>query len=206
MIAIAIKLNSSGSVFYLQERVGKNRNLFKLFKFRSMGIDADKGNAITVGAKDSRITRVGYYLRKFKMDELPQLINVLKGDMSLVGPRPELKKFVDLYTDQQREVISVRPGITDLASIEFRNENEMLEGKADPIDFYIREIMPLKLELNRQYIQNQSLLLDMKIIFITLFSIFKKRASLETSVYPFQPEKGKDKANKKKFLEMPKNK
>ncbi|HOX83593.1 MAG TPA: sugar transferase [Chryseolinea sp.] len=174
VIAWIVKIDSKGPAFYLQQRVGRGAKLFNLFKFRTMHVEADKLTAITVGKRDPRITTIGYYLRKYKMDELPQLINVVRGDMSLVGPRPELKKFVDLYSDQQREVISVRPGITDLASIEFRNENEMLEGKADPIEFYIREIMPVKLELNRQYIQNQSLFLDMKIIFTTLFSIFKK--------------------------------
>jgi lipopolysaccharide/colanic/teichoic acid biosynthesis glycosyltransferase len=138
-----------------------------------MQIGADKGNAITVGARDSRITTVGYYLRKFKIDELPQLINVFIGDMSLVGPRPEVKKFVDIYSAEQLKVLTVRPGLTDLASIEYRNENELLEGKADPIDFYIREIMPKKLQLNLQYIVSQSMLLDFKIIFKTIFFVFK---------------------------------
>ncbi len=173
VIAVLIKLNSQGPVFYLQERIGKDRRPFKLFKFRSMRTDADKGNAITVGARDSRITSIGYYLRKFKLDELPQLINVLKGDMSLVGPRPEVKKFVDLYSEDQLKVLSVRPGLTDIASIEYRNENELLEGKADPIDFYIQEIMPKKLHLNLQYIASQSIFLDFKIIFKTIFSVFK---------------------------------
>ncbi len=172
-IALAIKLNSPGPVFYLQERIGKDQKVFKLFKFRTMAIGADKGNAITVGARDARITRVGFYLRKFKLDELPQLINVLKGDMSLVGPRPEVKKFVDLYSEAQIKVLAVRPGITDLASIEYRNENELLEGKPDPIDFYIKEIMPEKLRLNLLYIQQQSFGLDIKIIFRTLFYIFR---------------------------------
>ncbi len=173
IFAILIKINSSGSVFYLQERVGKHGKLFKLFKFRTMRIDADKGNAITVGKRDPRITTMGHFLRKFKLDELPQLINVFIGDMSLVGPRPELKKFVDLYNDQQRKVISVKPGITDYASIQFRNENELLEGKGDPIDFYIREIMPVKLSLNLKYIEERSFWLDIKIILQTLVSIFK---------------------------------
>lgn len=173
MIILAIRLNSPGPAFYLQERVGKNRKPFRLFKFRSMHTDADKGNAITVGARDSRITSIGYYLRKFKLDELPQLINVLNGDMSLVGPRPEVKKFVDLYSEDQLKVLSVRPGLTDLASIEYRNENELLEGKSDPIDFYIKEIMPAKLRLNQYYIEHQSLGLDIKIIFKTLLCIFK---------------------------------
>jgi lipopolysaccharide/colanic/teichoic acid biosynthesis glycosyltransferase len=174
LISILVKVDSKGPAFYLQQRVGRGGKLFGLFKFRTMHVDADKLTAITVGNRDPRITRLGYYLRKYKLDELPQLINVIRGDMSLVGPRPELKKFVDLYTDEQRLVISIRPGLTDLASIEYRNENEMLEGKDDPIDFYIREIMPHKLELNRHYLQHQSLKLDVQILFMTAFSIFKK--------------------------------
>lgn len=173
LIALLVKVDSTGPVFYLQERVGKDKILFKLFKFRTMRVGSDKAAAITVGARDSRITRIGFWLRKFKLDELPQLINVWKGEMSLVGPRPELKKFVDLYSPDQLPVISVKPGITDYASIQFRNENELLEGKEDPIDFYIREIMPVKLDLNMKYIHNQSFWLDVKIIFQTIFSIFR---------------------------------
>ena len=174
LISILVKADSKGPVFYLQQRVGKGGQLFGLLKFRTMQVDADKLTAITVGKRDPRITRLGYYLRKYKLDELPQLINVIKGEMSLVGPRPELKKFVDLYTDEQRLVISIRPGVTDLASIEYRNENELLEGKDDPIGYYIQEIMPHKLELNRYYLQHQSLKLDVQILFMTAVSIFKK--------------------------------
>lgn len=173
LIGLIIRLTSAGPVFYLQQRVGKDGVLFRLFKFRTMRINADKAAAITIGERDSRITSVGYWLRKFKIDELPQLINVWKGEMSLVGPRPEVKKFVDLYSDQQREVLTAKPGITDFASIEFRNENKLLEGKEDPIDFYIREIMPVKLALNLKYIRSQSFWLDIRIIFQTVFSIFK---------------------------------
>lgn len=173
LIGLIIRLTSAGPVFYLQQRVGKDGVLFTLFKFRTMRINADKAAAITIGERDSRITSVGYWLRKFKIDELPQLINVWKGEMSLVGPRPEVKKFVDLYSDQQREVLTAKPGITDFASIEFRNENKLLEGKEDPIDFYIREIMPVKLALNLKYIRSQSFWLDIRIIFQTVFSIFK---------------------------------
>jgi len=172
-VSALIRLDSPGPVFYLQARVGRNFETFKLFKFRSMYRNADKRQAITIGMRDVRITKIGYYLRKFKLDELPQLINVLRGDMSLVGPRPELKKFVDLYTAEQSKVLSVRPGITDLASLEFRNENTLLEGKKDPIQFYIDEIMPAKLELGLKYIQSRSLRLDLLIIFRTVFSIFK---------------------------------
>jgi lipopolysaccharide/colanic/teichoic acid biosynthesis glycosyltransferase len=174
LIALLIKLDSSGPVFFLQERVGQGEKLFKLFKFRTMRNGSDNAAPITIGERDSRITTVGYWLRKFKLDELPQLINVLKGDMSLVGPRPEVKKFVDLYSNEQRRVLSVKPGITDFASIEFRDENKLLEGKKDPIDFYVREIMPVKLFLNQQYIREQSLWLDLKIIFKTIFLIFNR--------------------------------
>ncbi|MFZ6012215.1 MAG: sugar transferase [Bacteroidota bacterium] len=173
IIGLWIKMDSKGPVFYKQLRVGKNGILFSLFKFRTMHIDADKLQSITVGGRDPRITRAGYFFRKYKIDELPQLINVLKGDMSLVGPRPELKRFVDLYNPEQQNVLAVRPGITDYASIAFRNENEMLEGKPDPIDFYIREIMPVKLDMNLDYVRNQSFWLDLRIIFRTIFSIFK---------------------------------
>ena len=140
-----------------------------------MRTGADKLTAITVGNRDPRITRLGYYLRKFKVDELPQLINVFLGSMSLVGPRPELKKFVDLYSPEQRRVIEVKPGITDYASIEFRNENELLEGKPDPIEFYMREIMPVKLNLNLKYIETRSFWVDLKIIAQTLWLIISGR-------------------------------
>lgn len=173
LIGVLIKFDSAGPVFYLQERVGEKGKLFNLFKFRTMRMGADKSTAITVGNRDPRITRFGYYLRKFKVDELPQLINVVIGNMSLVGPRPELKKFVDLYSSEQRKVVEVKPGITDYASIKFRNENELLAGKTDPVEFYIEQIMPVKLELNLKYIQNQSFLLDIKIIYQTIISIFK---------------------------------
>lgn len=174
LLAMMIRSESAGPVLYLQERVGKNGRLFRLWKFRTMHTDADKLQAITVGKRDPRITRVGTFLRKYKLDELPQLVNVLMGEMSFVGPRPELKKFVDLYTAEQKQVIGVRPGITDYASIQFRNENELLEGKADPIDFYIREIMPVKLGLNLKYIREQSFWLDMRIIFQTIFHVYRK--------------------------------
>ena len=173
LFALAIKTDSSGSVFYLQYRVGKGGRPFRLFKFRTMRVGADRSAPITVGQRDPRITAVGVFLRRFKLDELPQLINVLTGEMTLVGPRPELKKFVDLYTEEQRQVIAVTPGITDYASIEFSNENEMLEGKSDPIEFYVREIMPKKLSLNLKYIREQSFWLDIKIIFQTIVHIMK---------------------------------
>ena len=174
LVAIAIKLDSPGPVLYRQERVGRGGVPFRLFKLRTMHINADRMQIITVGERDPRITSVGFILRRFKLDELPQLINVLKGEMSLVGPRPELKKFTDLYTLEQRSVLAVRPGITDPASIHFRNENEMLEGKPDPIAYYVNEILPVKLSLNMKYLQDRSTLKDLRIIFMTALSIFKR--------------------------------
>jgi lipopolysaccharide/colanic/teichoic acid biosynthesis glycosyltransferase len=173
VIGILIKLDSKGPVFYLQNRIGKGGKPFQLYKFRSMVTDADKIRRITVGNRDPRITKSGYLLRKFKVDELPQLINVWKGEMSFVGPRPELIYYVNLYNEEQRKVLSVKPGITDYASIKFRNENELLEGQSDPEAYYIDCIMPQKLALNNRYIAQQNIFLDIKIIFKTLFSIFR---------------------------------
>lgn len=172
LLAIAIKLESKGPVLFLQTRVGKNNIDFKLFKFRSMYVNAEARGQLTVGMRDPRITRVGYYLRKFKLDELPQLFNVLLGDMSLVGPRPEVRKYVNYYTPQQMLVLSVKPGITDYASIKFINENELLAQAANPEQFYIEDIMPQKLSINLEYINNKSLFKDITIIFNTIFKIF----------------------------------
>lgn len=174
LIHVLIKIDSKGPGLYLQDRIGMNGQAFRLFKFRTMRINADRFHAITVGSRDPRITKVGFYLRKFKLDELPQLINVLRGDMSFVGPRPELKKFVDLYSSEQRRVLSVRPGITDPASIKFRNENALLEGKVDPIQYYIDVIMPEKLSINLAYIERRSFIVDLKVIITTIVSIFSK--------------------------------
>jgi lipopolysaccharide/colanic/teichoic acid biosynthesis glycosyltransferase len=171
LLAIWISFDSKGGVFYLQERIGKDFKPFKLYKFRSMYSGADKKGLLTVGGKDSRITRSGYFIRKYKLDELAQLINVLKGDMSLVGPRPEVKKYVDLYNDEQKKVLNVKPGITDYASIEYYNENEVLEKSLNPEKTYIEEIMPHKLSLNLKYIEEQSLLTDFKIILKTIKKI-----------------------------------
>lgn len=172
IIALLIALDSRGGVFYRQVRVGKNGKDFYLFKFRSMRTDADKkGLLITVGGRDSRITRMGYFIRKYKVDELPQLLNVLFGDMSLVGPRPEVRRYVDMYNEEQKKVLSVKPGITDYASIEYSNENELLGKAADPEKVYIEEIMPAKLELNLKYIDEQGTATDLKIIFKTIAKI-----------------------------------
>jgi lipopolysaccharide/colanic/teichoic acid biosynthesis glycosyltransferase len=172
VISIIIVCDSRGGVFYRQVRVGKNGKDFKLFKFRSMATGSDKKGLLTVGGRDSRITRSGYFLRKYKLDELPQLINVMIGDMSLVGPRPEVRKYVDLYNDEQKKVLSVRPGITDYASIEYSNENELLARSTDPEKTYIEEVMPAKLKLNAKYIAEQGLITDLKIIFRTIGKVF----------------------------------
>ena len=173
VLAILIKIDSKGPVFYKQVRVGQNSIDFGLFKFRSMVVDADKKGLITVGGRDPRITRSGYFIRKYKLDELPQLINVLLGDMSLVGPRPEVRKYVDLYTDEQQKVLSVKPGITDYASIEYMDENEVLGKSSDPEKTYIEEIMPEKIKYNMKYIQNKNVSEYFKIIFLTLLKIVR---------------------------------
>lgn len=174
VIAIWVKLDSKGPVFYRQIRVGKDNKDFRLFKFRSMKIGADRQGLITVGGRDPRVTRSGYYIRKYKLDELPQLINVFIGDMSVVGPRPEVRKYVDLYTPGQMRVLSVRPGITDLASIRYRNENELLETVDDPETYYREVIMQDKLKINLEYVDNRSFWGDIKLIFATLYAVVAK--------------------------------
>lgn len=171
IIYIIIIIESKGGGFYSQTRVGKNGIPFAIYKFRSMRTDADKHGLITVGGRDPRITRIGYYIRKYKIDELPQLWNVLMGDMSLVGPRPEVQKYVDLYTEEQRKVLSVRPGITDYASIEYVDENILLAKSDDPDRTYVEVVMPAKIVLNMKYINNKSLKEYFKIIFLTLAKI-----------------------------------
>lgn len=176
LIALWIKLDSKGPVFYRQERVGKYGKTFRIYKFRTMVKNADKiGGAITIG-NDPRITKVGRFLRKYKIDELPQLINVLKGEMSLVGPRPEVIKYVNLYTSEQREVLNLIPGITDPASIKYRNENILLaasrdtyEASYDPEQVYIQEIMPDKIRINLEYASRATIFTDFKVIVKTIF-------------------------------------
>tara|TARA_R110000737_G_scaffold53677_1_gene75434 strand:- start:1401 stop:1988 length:588 start_codon:yes stop_codon:yes gene_type:complete len=171
LISVFIKVDSSEPIFYKQIRVGKNNKDFKLLKFRTMASGSDKKGLITVGNNDSRITKPGAFLRKYKLDELPQLINVLIGDMSLVGPRPEVRKYVSLYTEKQLNVLSVKPGITDIASIKFSNENELLKGQDEPEKFYIETIMPEKLELNLEYINKMSFFYDLRLILMTIQKI-----------------------------------
>ena len=173
IISLLIKLDSKGPVFYRQLRVGKNNSDFRLLKFRTMRTNSDKRGLLTVGGRDPRITGAGYYLRKFKIDELPQLFNVAAGEMSFVGPRPEVRRYVDLYNDEQRKVLNVLPGITDVASIKYRNENELLEKSEDPESYYIEYIMPDKLKLNLDYIEQRTFTNDLKVIFKTLITIFR---------------------------------
>ncbi len=172
VLALAVKFSSKGPAFYMQERIGKNEKLFRIFKFRTMFLDADKKGLLTVGGRDPRVTPVGYFLRKYKLDELPQLFNVVLGEMSLVGPRPEVKRYVEMYSVEQKKVLEVNPGITDYASIEYANENELLGKADDPEKMYVEEIMPAKLKLNLKYLREQSFLVDLKIIFKTAMKIF----------------------------------
>ena len=171
ILAVWIKLDSPGPVFYRQVRVGRGNKDFRLFKFRSMRVGSDKKGLITVGGHDPRVTRSGYWIRKYKLDELPQLINVFIGDMSLVGPRPEVRKYVDLYTPEQLHVLDVRPGITDMASIRYRNENELLEQAADPEQYYRDVVMQDKLRINLEYVADHSFIKDLKIIFMTFKAV-----------------------------------
>ena len=170
-IAIWIVIDDPGPVFYRQIRVGKNGKDFRLLKFRSMTSNADKGSLITVGGHDSRITKMGYFIHKYKIDELPQLWNVFIGDMSLVGPRPEVERYTRFYTEEQKKVLSVRPGITDWASIEYVDENVILGQAEDPDKAYIEQIMPDKIRYNMKWIENQGVVEYFKIIFSTFWGI-----------------------------------
>ena len=174
VLAIWIKADSKGPVFYRQVRVGRHNRDFRLYKFRSMRPDSDKKGLITVGGHDPRVTRSGYYIRKYKLDELPQLINVFLGDMSLVGPRPEVRKYVDMYTPEQMHVLDVRPGITSLASIRYRNENDILAKASDPDRAYVTQVMPDKIAIDLEYVPKASLLTDIRLIFMTFKEIIVK--------------------------------
>lgn len=170
--AVWITLDSKGGVFYRQVRVGKNNRDFKMLKFRSMRPGSDTEGLLTIGGRDPRITSAGHFLRKSKLDELPQLINIIKGDMSVVGPRPEVRKYVALYSAEQMKVLKVRPGLTDYASLEYIDESTLLGESPDPEKTYIETIMPAKLELNLRYINERSFSGDLKIIFKTISKIF----------------------------------
>ncbi len=171
ILAVIIIAGSRGGAFYRQVRVGKNQKHFRLLKFRTMFTGSDSKGLLTIGSSDSRVTRTGKFLRKTKLDELPQLLNILAGDMSFVGPRPEVPKYVALYNDEQKKVLSVRPGLTDYASMEYINESDLLAQQSDPEKFYIETVMPEKLNLNLKYISDMSFGTDIKIIFRTLFKI-----------------------------------
>jgi lipopolysaccharide/colanic/teichoic acid biosynthesis glycosyltransferase len=170
IIALFIGFGSKGGIFYRQERIGINGKPFNLLKFRSMKVDADKSGKLTVGMRDARITKIGYFIRKFKLDEFPQFINVLKGEMSIVGPRPEVPEYVNLYTEEQRKILRVKPGITDYASLEYFTENELLAKSVDPERTYLEVVMPAKIKLNEKYLNNPVLIEDLKIMWLT----FKK--------------------------------
>ena len=173
LISMLIMIGSKGGVFYRQERIGRHGKPFMLLKFRSMRIDSDQQGKLTVGMNDSRITQIGLFIRKYKLDEFPQFINVLLGEMSIVGPRPEVEEFVSLYNTSQKRVLEVKPGVTDYASIEYFNENAILAEANDPKKTYIEIIMPEKIRLNEKYISNPTLAHDLKIIFRTILRILK---------------------------------
>ena len=175
ILAIWIKIDSKGPVFYRQVRIGYKNKDFRIFKFRSMRVGADNGSLVTIGGHDPRVTRSGYFIRKFKFDELPQLINVFLGEMSLVGPRPEVRHYVDFWTSEQMHVLDVRPGITDPASIKFRNENELMEKAEDPEKYYIEVIMQEKIKLYLEYVERHSFWYDLGLIFKTFWVIVKER-------------------------------
>lgn len=168
-VALWVGLSSRGGVFYRQRRVGRCNRDFTIYKFRSMRVNSDRQGLLTIGGRDGRITKAGVFIRKYKLDELPQLFNVLRGDMSFVGPRPEVRKYVELYTEEQKKVLTVRPGITSLSSIKYRNENEILSRSDNPEQYYIDVIMQDKLAIELDYLEQRSLLTDIKVIFQTIF-------------------------------------
>lgn len=174
ILSIMIKIDSSGPIFYKQARVGKNNKDFFLYKFRSMYVDKEQSSLLTIGERDPRVTRLGYYIRKYKLDELPQLINVFKGEMSLVGPRPQVRKYVNLYTPEQMRVLDILPGITDYASIRYRNESALLGEKSDPEKYYIEVVMQDKLRINLQYLENNNLFNDIILILCTFKAIINE--------------------------------
>lgn len=173
ILAVWIKFDSQGSIFFRQIRVGKDGRDFRIYKFRTMIVNAEKMGIITIGERDPRITNSGYFLRKYKLDELPQLINVLKGEMSFVGPRPEVRKYVEMYNQEQLKILTIKPGITDYASIEYINEDEILGKSLDPEKTYIEEIMPQKIKYNMKYINNKTVIEYFKIVFLTIIKIIK---------------------------------
>jgi len=175
VIALIILFTSRGGVFYIQERIGKKGKPFGLYKFRTMRKDADKAGKLTVGMRDPRITGIGYFLRKYKLDEFPQFINVLIGEMSVVGPRPEVEEYTEMYSESQQDILKVKPGITDYASLQYYDENRLLGESDNPRETYINEIMPAKIELNRKYIDNPTLSQDLKIVWMTFLKVMGRK-------------------------------
>ena len=174
LISILIKLDSKGSILFIQGRVGKNNEDFNICKFRTMRIQSDKKGLLTLGNNDSRITKMGYFLRRYKIDEFPQLYNILKGDMSFVGPRPELRYYVNFYSEDDMKIFKVRPGITGLASLKYRNEVELLKDAKDPEAFFIKTIIPDKLKYNKEYIKKRNFFFDLKLIGLTIVKVITK--------------------------------
>ena len=174
LIAILIKIDSRGPILFIQGRVGKNNIDFNIYKFRTMRVLSEKSGLLTLGNHDSRVTKVGYFLRRYKIDEFPQLINILKGDMSFVGPRPELRYYVNFYSEDDMRIFCVRPGITGLASLKYRNEVELLEAAKDPEDFYINTIIPDKLRYNKMYIEKRHFFFDLRIIIKSFVTVICK--------------------------------
>lgn len=173
-IALLIIIDSKGAVLFIQGRVGKNNKDFNIYKYRTMRIQSDKKGLLTLGNNDSRITKIGYFLRRYKIDEFPQLINILKGDMSFVGPRPELRYYVNFYNEDDMRIFQVRPGITGLASLKYRNEVELLKAAKNPEDFFIKTIIPDKLKYNKEYIKKQNFFFDLKLIGLTIIKVIAK--------------------------------
>ncbi|MEN3324107.1 sugar transferase [Mariniflexile soesokkakense] len=174
LISILIKIDSKGPILFIQGRVGKNNKDFNIYKFRTMQIQSETKGLLTLGNNDSRITKIGYFLRRYKIDEFPQLLNILKGDMSFVGPRPELRYYVNFYSEDDMKIFVVRPGITGLASLKYRNEVELLKAAENPEEFFIKTIIPDKLKYNKEYIKRRSFFFDLKLIFITIAKVVAK--------------------------------
>lgn len=174
LIAICIKIDSKGPILFTQNRVGKNNKEFKIFKYRTMHVKSESKGLLTLGNKDSRITNIGYFLRRYKIDEFPQLINILIGDMSFVGPRPELRYYVNYYKEEDYQIFQVRPGITGLASLKYRNEVELLKAAENPEEYFIKTIIPDKLQYNKMYIKNRNFFFDLKLIFLTIIKVITK--------------------------------
>jgi lipopolysaccharide/colanic/teichoic acid biosynthesis glycosyltransferase len=174
LISFIIIIDSKGPVLFIQGRVGKNNKDFNIYKFRTMRIQSESKGLLTLGNHDSRITQVGYFLRRYKIDEFPQLLNILKGDMSFVGPRPELRYYVNFYSEDDLRIFEVRPGITGLASLKYRNEVELLKAAENPEEFFIKTIIPDKLKYNKEYIKRRNFFFDLKLIFITIVQVVTK--------------------------------